>query len=346
MPKELDRCVRQVMGKGHSESSAWVICRASTGMNDSIPKGPRLGVILAVKGRGYVHPVHGKFDISAKDLEQMVINFKHLGRPVGVYFGHVEHEMKSFIPAAAFVISMALHEDRVGGILEFSQEGWTQFQGGGFRGLSPELAWEAVDQKNRPIGTVFQGAAITNIPFLPGLELKLEDGKRKYRSDLAYYNQGVLAIYRGKEVMLEASETVVPCQFYVFVPGAGDKEKTMSEKTLKLLGIESEDEVDVKLEAVLSENKELKAHVAKVPAAEERIKSLENTVLAEQKRNRARDIRLFIERALNDGKGNQRLEPRYVEGYEKLDDEGVIKLFDEKLWFRSFEAAMEFATSG
>lgn len=34
MPAELERCVADLKAKGHSDSSAWAICKSSTGLSE------------------------------------------------------------------------------------------------------------------------------------------------------------------------------------------------------------------------------------------------------------------------------------------------------------------------
>jgi hypothetical protein len=347
----LEGCIRDVVGKGNDEASATAICKASMQLKRP-QRGPRQGLVLAIEGKGYVHPTQGKFDISGSALDEMVANFSHLGRPVPVYFGHVPRALKSVVPAAAFILSVARHGDRVAGIMEFSTEGHDRFKGGGFRGFSPELLFEYQDQKGKPIGTVLDGGAITNIPFL-GIDMKLENddtGKRRYSlvGSNEWLANGCYPKYDlVKSLDLEAGEVVLPAQFTIFVSGIGDKENRMDAKHLELLGAATEDEVGVKLEAMVEENKRLKKEAERVGPLDERVKSLETTMLTNQNSDKIRRIKAAIQLSLDDGKGSQRLEPKTVEGWDKMDDAALLEHFEKKLWFGGDVNAFErFATTG
>lgn len=336
--------VKMLKEKGHDEESACAIAAAAEKLMASEGGGewwvgadgaPRLGFVAALEGKGFNHPVYGKFDFTSKDLEQMAANFELLGRPVPVYFGHIPDDYRDSTPAAAFVIAMAHEGTHLGAVMEFSMDGWFQFAGNGFRGYSPEISWGVKDQKGKVVGTVHKAGAITNTPFLP-LQLRLENGDPVDSRPLCFQLTNVPAVASDSQEdppmkeLLAALGATTEAEALVKVAALNDtaaKFKALEEEKAKL---------DVKL----TDGEKQAGLVVKL---EERLSKVEKEKGELVASLNARDIREALTLALSTG----RLRPADVEGKDpKAMTDAEANAWLEQSWFGSLDKLVTFSTKG
>lgn len=162
MPQILDSCVRDVMAKGHSESSAWAICR--TALQMSKDAGEEDGKVMEHANKLCDDMKDKKFSLETfdlpsqeifssgewngdkytdADLESMVVAFRETAGVWGVPV-KLSHEHPSHLPAVGWVENLR----RVGSklIADFKRipkKVYDLIRAGGYRGKSAEIFWDA-----------------------------------------------------------------------------------------------------------------------------------------------------------------------------------------------------------
>lgn len=216
MPEILDRCVRDVMDKGHDESSAWAICR--TALQMSVAAGEPEEMALKRAGAMCDEIKDKKFSLETfdlpgqeifasgewngdkyteQDLENMAQAFRETSQTWGVPI-KLSHDHPSHLPAVGWVENVR----RVGSKLfadfkRIPKKIYELILAGGYRGKSAEIFWNAkVNDKLYPY--LLKAVAILGVD--PKAVQKIDDlvslyGAEGGHSVKAYEGAGELKSY-------------------------------------------------------------------------------------------------------------------------------------------------------
>jgi len=209
MPAELDRCVAHVMEKGHSESSAYAICRASTGLaengseDEKFPRVPdeemKLLVANEMTRRDYASgPVlrkkmvlasaigdfengdqAGRLDVAA--LKSLVANHKKIPRQIPVYLitGTQNPDHPQDLDerlADGWVENFEVEGNDLVGDVKIHGEAARAVVSDQVRGASIGTI-EGKTYQGQPIGQVLAHVVLTNSPFIKGMNIAASRAK-------------------------------------------------------------------------------------------------------------------------------------------------------------------------
>jgi len=210
MPAELERCVQHVMDKGHSESSAYAICRTSMGLAEDgsqdggsismtdeeiqavvnrqmrlqaeFRNGPEItkDFVLARVGKNYRNGAK-PFDLTDSEMQEMVKNFKSFRKLVPVYLLPDHPPIgpeRSAIPADGWVADLWMDGDRLMTRLKLHGPAAVGVLNEDFLGTSLG-AFVGKDLQGKPVGQILDHVLITNTPFfsdLNSIAARIADG--------------------------------------------------------------------------------------------------------------------------------------------------------------------------
>lgn len=189
MPEILDRCVAKVMGKGHSEDSAYAICRESLGLEDDEDEGPdidddemdmRIENEMA-RRQFYNGPSYRKWmavareigsfkngpyegDLSKGTIDEILANYKTSPKVPVFLWDHVEDLDER--PPDGWVEDIRRKDGILEAFIKLHGEAVGFLVRDQIRGAS--IAWspEAVDYKGRKIGARLTHVTLTNKGYI------------------------------------------------------------------------------------------------------------------------------------------------------------------------------------
>lgn len=235
--------------------------------------------IQLAKAGEFHHWSGRKFKLDRSVFEAMADNLDRIGgeAPVNLLHPELRERMGARISAEDFravgrIVELRVSDERLDARVVWTEEGRDFVRSGKFRHISPEIAFEYQTDEGSKIGTVLVGAALTNKPFLKGME--------------------PLAASEEPTVGTEPTITTSP------VDG---EEDIMSETTLacvaEKLGVESGDET-----ALLTALDTAIANMDRAEKAETERDDLLKRVVALEGREAARDAEELYGALLGEGK--------------------------------------------
>jgi phage I-like protein len=148
---------QQALSAGDSEGRVWVQC--------------------AKVGAWSGHP-QGAFKITEQLLDQMVVNFRSEGTRRQYDFNHASAYPANSgnipltgTPAQGWYYDLRREGDKLFALTEWGQLAKQYIENDQYGGISPLINWAATDRvTNRPIGPLIKSIALTNDPFLLGMQ--------------------------------------------------------------------------------------------------------------------------------------------------------------------------------
>jgi phage I-like protein len=129
------------------------------------PDSTRSWVQIARTGEFKGHQ-SGPFELTKKELSEMVRNFDRDGEPVPIVLGHPDTET----PAYGWIHDLELRGDELWALAEWHEDIVPLIRDGRFRGCSMVFSTESVDRESgEGIGAELFELGITNRPFLNGM---------------------------------------------------------------------------------------------------------------------------------------------------------------------------------
>jgi phage I-like protein/cation transport regulator ChaB len=121
----------------------------------------------------FVHEYYGEFEITDKMLRQMAKQFDESGRDVMVDYNHGSG--MAFSPdqgkAAGWVRELDVRDDGMYALIDWTAAAVEYIKNGEYRFISPEWSDQGRDKEDgRVIGPILYAVALTNRPFLEGME--------------------------------------------------------------------------------------------------------------------------------------------------------------------------------
>ncbi len=138
---------------------------------------PRSWIQLAKTG-SFVSNRYGQFSITRDDLRQMLHNFRTV-TPKAPTELPIDYDHLSMAPskpgdgvAAGWLkdIELRADGDEIWGLVEWTPRAAEQIKGGEYRFVSPSFVTDYTDKSGTKVGTTLLAAAITNHPFLEGMQ--------------------------------------------------------------------------------------------------------------------------------------------------------------------------------
>ena len=174
---KLDECVQSVMAKGHEQSSAIGICRASMNLSDT-PVIRWVEPFQYTAGKAFRVMPLGTFKRGERTLEvtreralEMANNYA-AGRPrwtIPIYLGHPTPEQPD-PPKAGNIKRMFVQDDGLYAEPEYAPDGEKAVGDGAYQYVSPGVLWKLngsayTDDQGKEFDNVIDHVAFTNRPF-------------------------------------------------------------------------------------------------------------------------------------------------------------------------------------
>jgi len=157
--------------------------------------------IQIIKTGEFQHPVHGRIRITESDLKEMVANFNNQirGQQIPVDVDH-KHELG----AVGWFKSIRGPERANGDFALFASIDWTDkgkdlVKGGAFKYFSPHFGDWVDPEKDKKYQNVLLSGAITNFPFLKGMQpVSFNEFKEGSVSDEKYVTEETFNSFKGE----------------------------------------------------------------------------------------------------------------------------------------------------
>lgn len=143
----------------------------------SLFKGNQIKVPLAKVGK-WQHPTYGEVTFTDKDLNQLKKNYEKNSTGFTPYatFGHLDEEHHSTDSARkrGDMKDVVIEQDVAYGIFDVNEEVYESVLEGEFEYASGEFNRNFMDKEGRKVGTTLLRVALTNSPFIPFGDAKIE----------------------------------------------------------------------------------------------------------------------------------------------------------------------------
>lgn len=109
----------------------------------------------------------GPFELTTKELAEMVRNFRDGGEEIPIVLGHPDDEQ----PAYGWIHDLELRGEELWALTEWSEEIVPLIRSGKFRGCSMVFSTDSIDRETaKPIGAELYELGVTNRPFLSDMQ--------------------------------------------------------------------------------------------------------------------------------------------------------------------------------
>jgi hypothetical protein len=352
MPEILDRCVTEVMGKGHDESSAYAICRTSLGLKsdgteDEIPSGvtdeqmrarvttamqfqngPSLikdMVVCGPMGKFVNGDQHGV--MSRSRLSKLADNFKKYPRQVPVFMLGDHPETNDDASPVGWVEGLSMDGGDLKARTKLHGPGASAVGGDLIRGASI-FTVQGKNPDGTPQGEVLKHLLLTNEPFYKNLNVAATQAAE---SAVCVFT----ALPKKEAVVAETEKDQEIARLNDEV--AALKAATPDEKAAAQLK-----ETGILLAEKIRENAELTASNENLKGDVERFKSpkaIEELTLQlkqEQRQNRASKVRRLVTEGVAEGQFTVALVGHPKSGYNHPSDEMVLSWFKQSIFKDDF----------
>lgn len=114
--------------------------------------------------------IAGEFELTQKDLNQIVFNFQNSGIDIVVDYEH-QTLLGAEAPASGWIKELKVEDNTLFAKIEWTKRAKEQIKANEYRYLSPTLIKDAKDSKSgNSIGWYLHSVALTNTPFFQELE--------------------------------------------------------------------------------------------------------------------------------------------------------------------------------
>jgi len=357
MPEILDKCVRSVMDKGHSESSAYAMCRSSLGLKsdgseddyepeiDEDEMKSRLSIALQyqaddvpplVKEMKVCGPM-GRFIngdqkgvMDRKRLTAIAVNFKKHPRQVPIFmFGDHPESNDDSVPVG-WVEGLTMEGDDLHARTKLLGPAALAVGGDRVRGASIYTV-QGKDYDGRSIGEVLKHLLLTNEPYYKDLNVAAsEAGGETVECYFTALNKEDDAMDKTKE----KDDLITKLKDEIVELKAKSSDETMTAKLKETETLLQEKTREVA--ELVASNENLKADVEKFKAPKA-VEELNTQLKAAQRQLRAEKVRRLVKTGADRGQFDRALVGDPASGYDHPSDEMVLS------WFKAstFKDSME-----